>query len=88
MPSIDAEGTPRAGVELEMWFRMREGQGYSRFLPERIKTDREGRFRIAALLPKYEYRLSDGKGELPLAGGLRLGQTKDLGDVQMNRDGQ
>jgi hypothetical protein len=85
---IDADGKSRAGAELELWFRMKEEQGYSRFLPERIKTDREGRFRIAALLPKYQYRLSDGKGEFWVAGELRLGQTKDLGDVQMKRDGE
>ena len=80
---VDADGRPRTGVELEVWFRLKEERGWSRFSPERSKTDREGRFRIGALLPRYEYRLSAGKGELPVGGSLRLGQTKDLGDVQL-----
>jgi hypothetical protein len=53
---------------------------------ERIETDHEGRFRIEALLPGYEFRLSDGKGELPFGGALRSGQTKDLGDVKMKAE--
>ena len=51
--------------------------------PRRITTDQEGRFRIEALLPGYEFRLSDDKGELLFGDGLRSGQTKDLGDVRM-----
>jgi hypothetical protein len=53
--------------------------------PRRITTDQEGQFRIAALFPSYEFRLSDGRGELPFGGGLRSGQTKDLGDVQLKQ---
>jgi RNA polymerase sigma factor (sigma-70 family) len=79
---VDAHGQPRAGVELELTFRIK-GPGWSHFPPERIKTDREGRFRIGALLPKYDYRLSDHKGELLVGEGLRLGQRKDLGDVRI-----
>jgi hypothetical protein len=37
---------------------------------------------VEALVPGYDFRLSDTKGELPL-GGLRRGRTKDLGDVRM-----
>ena len=62
-----------------------EGPHWWSYLPERIKTDREGRFRIEALLPGYEFHLSDDKGELPFGGALRSGQTKDLGDVQMKK---
>jgi hypothetical protein len=80
---VDADGKPRAGVKLELMFRMKKERGWSHFSPECIETDREGRFRTGALLPRYEYRLSNGKGELLVGGLLRLGQTWDLGDVQM-----
>ncbi|HMC65687.1 MAG TPA: hypothetical protein VKI65_12175, partial [Gemmataceae bacterium] len=80
---VDADGRPRTGVELEVWFRLKEERGWSRFSPERVKTDREGRFRIGALLPGREFRLSAGKGELLTIRAPRSGQTKDLGDVQL-----
>ncbi|HJZ56322.1 MAG TPA: hypothetical protein VKE74_15255, partial [Gemmataceae bacterium] len=78
---VDAGGKPRAGVELELRFRPKRWRSWFDYSPGPIKTDREGRFRIEALLPGQEYRLSDGQGELPLGGGLRWGETKDLGDV-------
>jgi hypothetical protein len=85
---VDADGQPRAGVELNLTFRPnrpKERSGAYNYCPERIKTDREGRFRIEALLPGYEFRLSDGKGWLHFGGGIRPGQVKDLGEVQMRR---
>jgi protocatechuate 3,4-dioxygenase beta subunit len=78
---VDADGRPRGGVELEVSFRLPEGRHWDDYC-QRITTDREGRFRIEALLPGYEFRLSDGKGEWPLSGTLRSGQTKDLGDLK------
>jgi RNA polymerase sigma factor (sigma-70 family) len=80
---VDADGKPRAGIELGVWYRTKEEQGWSRFPPESIKTDRDGRFHLKALLPGYDYRLSDEKGNLPFGGALRLGHTKDLGDVRL-----
>jgi RNA polymerase sigma factor (sigma-70 family) len=82
---VDADGKPRAGVELEVWYQMKEERGFGRYLPGETKTDWEGRFRIGVLLPKYEYRLDDGKGQMLLGAGLHLGQTKDLGDVQIKQ---
>jgi protocatechuate 3,4-dioxygenase beta subunit len=79
---VDADGRPRAGVELELTFRTKEG-GEASGSPQRVITDREGRFRIGALLPKSEYELSDRKGRLPVGEGLGSGKTKDLGDVQI-----
>jgi RNA polymerase sigma factor (sigma-70 family) len=82
---VDAGGKPRAGVELDVWFGHKGKSIYfdgSEYSPERIKTDQEGRFRIEALLPGYEFRLKNSQGELHL-GALRSGQTKDLGDVQL-----
>jgi 5-hydroxyisourate hydrolase-like protein (transthyretin family) len=86
---LDAEsGHPRAGIELELTFRLKEGQYFGSYFPERIKTDHVGRFRIEALLPGYEFRLSDDKGELLFGDTLRSGQTKDLGNVQMKRESE
>jgi RNA polymerase sigma factor (sigma-70 family) len=84
---VDAGGQPRTGVELEVEFRakdLRPDWWWAAYSPARIKTDGEGRFRVKALLPGYEFRLSDGKGVLPLgAGTLGAGEAKDLGDVPM-----
>jgi protocatechuate 3,4-dioxygenase beta subunit len=80
---VDADGRPQAGVELEVTYRPTGWKNWFDYAPEPVKTDREGRFRIEALLAGYEFRLSDGKGEVPFGGALRLGQTKDLGDVRM-----
>jgi hypothetical protein len=80
---VDADGKPRAEVKLEVRFRRNEDRFWGRYFPESIETDREGRFRLGALLPGYEYRLTEEKGELLFGGGLRSGQTQDLGDVQL-----
>jgi RNA polymerase sigma factor (sigma-70 family) len=85
---VGADGEPRAGVELTLSFRLRKGFDGESYLPEPIKTDGAGRFRIPALLSGYEYRLSDDKGELPFGDGLRPGQTKDLGDVRIKPAGE
>jgi RNA polymerase sigma factor (sigma-70 family) len=85
---LDADGQARAGVELELSFRPKGSLHLHRYFPERIKTDREGRFRIAALLPGYEFSLYDDKGYLHFGGALRSGQTEHLGDVQMKRGGE
>ncbi len=84
---VDADGQPRAGVELELTFRTKEG-GEASGSPQRVMTDRNGRFRIGALLPQHEYRLSDRMGALSLGGELRSGKTKDLGDVQMKTNNE
>ncbi len=80
---VDADRQPRGNVELEVWFRIKNDSSLSEAYPLKIKTDGNGRFRIPALLPGYEYRLSDDKGELPIGSGLQSGQTKDLGDVHV-----
>jgi hypothetical protein len=84
---VDEDGRPRASVDLELTLRMTEGAVMTAF-PERVITDREGRFRIEALLPTYDYQLSEGKGSgrLPLNKGLHWGKTRDLGDVKMKHD--
>jgi hypothetical protein len=54
-------------VELELSFLTKDGIGLSGS-PQAVMTDREGRFRVGALLPKYEYQLSDRKGQLAVGG--------------------
>jgi RNA polymerase sigma factor (sigma-70 family) len=87
---VGADGKPRAGVELELSFRPKKVRrpDWEEYPPERIETDREGRFRVGPLLPGYEFRLSGDGGALDLGGDLRSGQTKDLGDVQLKRTGE
>jgi hypothetical protein len=80
---VDADGKPRAGVELEVRFHPKGWGSWFDYSPERVRTDQEGLFRVAGLLSGYEFRLSDDTGSLPLGGSLRLGQTKDLGEVRM-----
>ena len=81
---LDAAGKPRADAELELSFRPKKKRAWFDYFPDRIKTDREGRFRIEGLLPDYEFRLKGSKGEFSFGGAtLRSGQTKDLGDVQL-----
>jgi hypothetical protein len=84
---VDAAGRPRSDIELELAFRRKGERDYSPFSPEHVQTDQEGRFRLGALLPKYDYKLSDGKGELLISGGLDFGKTTDLGDVKLKPTG-
>jgi hypothetical protein len=72
-------------VELEVTFRPK-GRGWRESLPERVKTDQEGRFRVEALPPGYEIRLSDGQGDLTPGAAPRAGETKALGDVRTKRE--
>jgi RNA polymerase sigma factor (sigma-70 family) len=80
---VDADGKPRAGVALEVMFQPKGWGSWFDYLPEAVRTDREGRFRIGALASGCEFRLSDGKGQLPLDIAPRRGRAKDLGDVQI-----
>src|SRR5262249_20350415 len=85
---VDASGKPRAGVELEGRVRLKRDPLWDRYPREDqyphelIKTHPEGPVRIEALLTDREFRLTDGRAELPF-GTLRSVQTKDLGDVQV-----
>jgi hypothetical protein len=92
---VDADGRPRAAVEFDVDLRPRSAVqpapdgswvGYS--LPTKIKTDGGGRFRIATLLPGYEYNIYDGCGYLHFGDGLRFGEPKDLGDVRLKSGGE
>jgi RNA polymerase sigma factor (sigma-70 family) len=88
---VDADGQPRAGVELviQRHHKKRVPWGeYVYFPPPRNKTDQRGQFRIEGLLPGYEFALvAEGKdGSLPLGAGLHSGETEDLGDVKIGNE--
>jgi hypothetical protein len=73
-------------VEFEVTFRLKGRRDWHDYLPKPIQTDREGRFRIEALLPGYEFRLRGDSGALSIGSGLGLGQTKEMGDVRMKAE--
>jgi RNA polymerase sigma factor (sigma-70 family) len=89
---VDADGLPRADVELSLGIRDRSLDMWVSYYPDKVTTDRNGRFRVEALLPGQRFLLSDGRGGETyfgnvsfLRGSLRAGETKDLGDVQLKR---
>jgi RNA polymerase sigma factor (sigma-70 family) len=84
---VDANLRPRANVELAVTFHPK-GRWWHPYSPDHITTDRDGRFRVEALVPGYEYQLSDGTGEASSGNALGSGATKDLGDVQMKGENQ
>jgi RNA polymerase sigma factor (sigma-70 family) len=83
---VDADGAPRAGVELILSFLLRKGPEGESYFREPVKTDAAGRFRIPTLLTGYQYHLSElSSNRMPIRGALRPGQTTDLGDVRIRR---
>jgi RNA polymerase sigma factor (sigma-70 family) len=80
---VGADGKPRASVELEVTFRPAGWGSWFEYSAERVKTDREGRFRVEGLLPDRDFRLSDGKGRSLAVRAPRSGRAADLGDVEM-----
>jgi RNA polymerase sigma factor (sigma-70 family) len=78
---VDADGKPRANVDVKVTFRPKGWGFWTDYSSDRVKTDREGRFRIELLLPEQPFRLSDDVGEVPFTA-PRAGQTTDLGDVR------
>jgi len=85
---VDAGGLPQA--ESQMTCARPYEDGDSRFekgsLPSPIKTDKDGRFRVAGLVPglKYSLRLWKGRmitGEPVKDATIKPGEVKDLGDV-------
>jgi RNA polymerase sigma factor (sigma-70 family) len=81
---VDVAGAPRVGVELRLTFRPKaEPHWNEESLHETVTTGRDGRFRIDALLPDFVYYLNADHSDLRFGDGLRLGETKDLGDVRI-----
>jgi RNA polymerase sigma factor (sigma-70 family) len=82
---VDADGQPRANVELDISIRARHDEWDAYSLPGKIKTDAVGRFRIDTLLPGYQFELYDRQGKYHFGDDLRPGETKELGDVQLKQ---
>jgi hypothetical protein len=84
---VDAGGLPQAEAQMN-FYRALEGVDL-RFgsLPSPIKTDKDGRFRIAGLVPGLRYSLWLSKGRMwvgwPVRNAtIKAGEVKDLGDVK------
>jgi RNA polymerase sigma factor (sigma-70 family) len=86
---VDADGQPRANVALDLSIRLSANARGADFdvrgayPPSKFQTDRDGRFRIQALLPGYGFTLRDDQGRVHFGEGLRSGETTDLGNVQL-----
>ncbi len=80
---VDGDGKPRAGVELHLSFRSKGKAGWAGYSREKFATNSDGRFKLSTLIPSFEFRLSDGKGNSLLGQPPGSGETKDLGDVQL-----
>jgi RNA polymerase sigma factor (sigma-70 family) len=80
---VDSAQLPCRNVALKVSFRANHWRFWVDYLPEPCRTDAEGQFRLGALLPGYEYRLSGDAQELRFGDLLREGQTFELGDVQL-----
>ncbi len=75
---IDAEGRPRAGVELRVI------AADAAEVPARVETDADGRFRLEGLIPGAPHWILEGSGDRTVADGLtpRAGDDLDLGEVR------
>jgi RNA polymerase sigma factor (sigma-70 family) len=85
---VDLDGTPRAGVEIRVFFRPKEEPHWDWDecgSHEPIKTDQGGHCRIDALSPGFDYYLSADHTSFDFGAGLRAGATKDLGDIRIKR---
>jgi hypothetical protein len=82
---VDADSKPRPAVELEVTFRPKVGREWEDYRPDRVTTDRDGRFRAGPLLPGYEFRLLQGPADVWSGAAPDSGKTKDLGDVRTKR---
>ena len=81
---VDADGKPRAGVSVLMGAILRDKK-LAAHMNMAVKTDVEGRFRCAGLVPDFRYKLftidDNGAGHL---GEVQVasGKVEDLGDVR------
>jgi RNA polymerase sigma factor (sigma-70 family) len=80
---VDQAGKPRWGIALELSYRSKGSEEWSRYFREDIVSDSAGRFKLTPLIPDYEYRISDGKAYTTLGQTPRSGESRDLGDVQL-----
>lgn len=84
---LDEAGKPCANADFELWFRTKQHPSWEDYPPKSVRTDMDGRFRIEALAPGFDFRLmhiqsSSVRGFFEF-GKLRSGEVKELGDVRM-----
>jgi RNA polymerase sigma factor (sigma-70 family) len=92
---VDADGQPRPGVSFLIFFEKKDDGSVARHFPERVKTDREGRFRVEGLAVGLRYQIIEA-GKPPNIGvavvatrlSVRAGESKDLGDVKARPFGE
>jgi RNA polymerase sigma factor (sigma-70 family) len=88
---LDEDGKPRAGVELKLWIRTKQHPSWENYSPAGIQTDKDGRFRVEALVPGFDFALVDIRGSsiqgsIRFGSGLRSGKVKELGDVRAKEE--
>jgi RNA polymerase sigma factor (sigma-70 family) len=86
---VDEDGQPRSGVDLRIHFVRKDTDYVALHLPEQIKTDPQGRFRIEGLAPGVVYQINlAGKppnftiGSVAPRVSIKPGESKHLGDVK------
>jgi len=83
---LDGAGKPRTGAELKLWVRTKQWPHWGDYSPASIRTDRDGRFRIEALVPGFDFQLRDDSGSVLIGNGLRSGVARDLGEVRLKAE--
>ncbi len=86
---VDAEGQPRPGVRFRIYLELKYDGGAAGHFPERVTTDRDGRFRVEGLAAGLRYQIIEigkpPKVEVAVVAtrlSVKAGETKDLGDVK------
>ncbi len=86
---VDAEGQPRPGVSCRIYLELKYDGGVAGHFPERVTTDRDGRFRVEGLAAGLRYQIIElgkpPKGEVAVVAtrlSVKAGESKDLGDVK------
>jgi protocatechuate 3,4-dioxygenase beta subunit len=90
---LDLDGQPLAGIDIDLSFEDGAARNLYRHLDSPVpspRTDKDGRFRVEAVVPDLKFGLSLRHGKTFLAGEPRIGirQTKpgatlDLGDIRV-----
>jgi hypothetical protein len=89
---VDRGGLPQAGALLTCDRPILFGEDGAKFdngaIPSAIRTDKDGRFRIAGLVPGLKYTLTvrkDGRfaGRVAVDVSIRAGEVKELGDTKV-----
>ena len=93
---VDKDRRPHAGIVFipEIIGKFRLGGGHIGHWPDRISTDRDGRFRVEAIVPGLRYRLTleNASGVStdtgPIVTPLEPGEIRELGDVPATIPGE